>query len=94
MQQQQPQQPAVSVSAPILLKILTIVKKSQQGYPEVLPEIIDGEINELIRMLEYEVLTPKWAEIVKKEVSDYLDKSTKAQLKAVNDKEEKAVEGK
>lgn len=69
MQQPVVNQPRIEVSAPILLKILTTVKrahKDSQG--TVLDELVNTEITELINRLEDEVLTPKWSREVQTEV--------------------------
>lgn len=71
----EPQQPAITVSAPILLKTLLSVKRGLED-----PDVLDcvkkqtlPEITELARQLEDEVLSPKWTRQVRTEVDRVFD---------------------
>lgn len=78
---QQPQQPSITVSAPILLKILMTVKRSHEDLQEsILTNLVKGEITELIRTIEDEVLTPKWSRIVNDEVETVFKDAIKPKL--------------
>lgn len=62
-------QPRITVSAPILLKTLTTIKRAWDlEDKEAMQNILTTEVETLTRIIEDEVLSPKWTRVVKDEV--------------------------
>ena len=75
-QPQVPQVPTIVVSAPILLRMLTIVKHAHIQDDSVSMEmLINTEITQLSEKIADEVLTPKWKREVDKEVEKFFAKA-------------------